>query len=331
MTARVRIALEATRTETTLLRALALALLALGLAGVPAAAVPEAVTSVSCSTSNPGDDDLEVFGPLPFGLTADCDRLGTGYQANSHVQTDFGPGIPLVGIVHATASASSSGILTQASASSGGTVTYYFEIEEEAPSPFSPGAFPIYFEAKGEGSLSGGFDPDTGTSASASFTAIASMAGVEFGLRNVHSSETSFESFEDSTVLDLEPTSPSNPFYRVEVAVGCEASASGLSGTCQAVADPLIRFDQATFDAVHGSSSFELADYYRLGFSENLPVPEPAPALLLVMGALVLLGAGRLRLARDRTHCQAVEDSATWTPPFDGPEHEPDVTLRSCT
>ncbi|MDJ0790192.1 MAG: hypothetical protein QNK05_25640, partial [Myxococcota bacterium] len=225
MTAPARLAPVAPRGA----RALALLPLALVVISTIAAnAVPVAVTSVSCSATSSGDDS-KVFGPLPVGLFTACDRASIGRQASSDVQTDLGPGLPRAGAVIASANASSSSFLQAASASSGGTVSYYFEVVEEIPPPFAPVTFPIYFEARGEGTLSGGSDPDTFGSATASFTVQAGLpeAGISFGLRNVDSSETSFDSFDDNTVVDLAPNSASNPFYTVELFAGCQADASG--------------------------------------------------------------------------------------------------------
>jgi hypothetical protein len=60
-----------------------------------------------------------------------------------------------------------------------------------------------------------------------------------------------------------------------------------------ATIDPIVEFDQATFDSAMGSSTFLLADYYRFDVSPNVPaIPEP-PAMLLIGPGL--LGLARLR------------------------------------
>jgi len=62
---------------------------------------------------------------------------------------------------------------------------------------------------------------------------------------------------------------------------------------CQAVIDPIIAFDQATFDATMGANSFVLADFFEIGLSTNLPEPGTAP--LLALGLLGLASQGRRR------------------------------------
>jgi hypothetical protein len=57
------------------------------------------------------------------------------------------------------------------------------------------------------------------------------------------------------------------------------------SGKAGAAVDPVLRFDQAAFDARYGAESFSLSEYYSLKVSENLVAPEPARVRLSVTPA----------------------------------------------
>ena len=60
-------------------------------------------------------------------------------------------------------------------------------------------------------------------------------------------------------------------------------------GVCGAYADPIISLDQAAFDVMMGTETFNLADYYELVFS---PVPVPVPAAVWLFGSALLGLAG---------------------------------------
>lgn len=62
---------------------------------------------------------------------------------------------------------------------------------------------------------------------------------------------------------------------------------------CSAAADPTVEFDQASFDAQMGTSTFALNEYYEFAYSANLPVPEPETYAMMLAG-LGLLSARRV-------------------------------------
>jgi hypothetical protein len=81
--------------------------------------------------------------------------------------------------------------------------------------------------------------------------------------------------------------------YVVEALAQCDVSGPG---ECQAVTDPVFEFDQATFDAQMGASTFSLADYYGLEYSPNL-APEPSSAGLICAALLGVAYAVRRKHA----------------------------------
>ncbi len=65
------------------------------------------------------------------------------------------------------------------------------------------------------------------------------------------------------------------------------------NGSCEMTIDPVLSFDQAAFDALMGSSTFALDEYFAIRLSESLaPVPEPSVVSLMLAG-IALLGLHR--------------------------------------
>lgn len=79
---------------------------------------------------------------------------------------------------------------------------------------------------------------------------------------------------------------------KVTLAAICSAgalTASGMSASCTASADPFVGFDQAAFDAAMGGKTFNLSDAFRIVLSPGLEetgggVPEPAQWMLMIAG-----------------------------------------------
>lgn len=93
----------------------------------------------------------------------------------------------------------------------------------------------------------------------------------------------------------------SNHDYRVvlEAITTLRRVPTGYFAEAFAYADPLITFDQATFDATWGENSFPLADYYEIEHSPGIVfAPEPSTLLMAVVGIMCLLSQRALtRLA----------------------------------
>lgn len=94
-----------------------------------------------------------------------------------------------------------------------------------------------------------------------------------------------------------------NTAYTVDVAVAFESVASvGIDATpagwsdssdVTVMMDPAISFDQAAFNQMYGANAFNLADYYSIELSPNVPLSTTAPE----PSALLLPGIGLIGLA----------------------------------
>ncbi|MDJ0788800.1 MAG: hypothetical protein QNK05_18480 [Myxococcota bacterium] len=76
---------------------------------------------------------------------------------------------------------------------------------------------------------------------------------------------------------------------RIVIEATCGVVGSVVEGgttDCQSVIDPVIRFDQAAFDARMGADTFPLDEFFAIELSANLP--EPDPGMLLASGGLLL-------------------------------------------
>ena len=79
---------------------------------------------------------------------------------------------------------------------------------------------------------------------------------------------------------------------------------------CVAVLDPIFELDQARFDALAGSSTFPLDEYFVLRYSPNLPISQPILVPTLSPGAAVIFLCGALLV----TGWAALRNgSRTWT------------------
>ena len=110
----------------------------------------------------------------------------------------------------------------------------------------------------------------------------------------------------DTVWPPVDPTDPTLPLsdysgetliadsaiYRVHAEAWCNVYVKVefvTQGVCGAYADPIISLDQAAFDVMMGTETFNLADYYELVFS---PVPVPVPAAVWLFGSALLGLAG---------------------------------------
>ncbi len=286
-------------------------------------AAPLATTEIYYTCA--GHDPVSV-GPLPLGLEQNC--LGSGsftayshdfrYDAAASINTGINGAIN--GVISATASASEDGyseayygFTGAVGARAEGFVNFYFTQEKIKPTPWNPPRLPIYFEARGEGfATSSRNEPQFG---GANFQVIAQLflsdfPVDEFAIARGTSGGTARDSFDSSVYLWLEPNDPVlNPYYSGRLLARCGVAAAATfyvnflenggydvhispdTAECGASVDPILRFDQAAFDAEYGAESFPLDEYYILDISENV-VPLPAAGWLMATGFATLIGRG---------------------------------------
>jgi hypothetical protein len=255
--------------------------------GVSAAveAAPLAISTTSTGCGRSSTDNQTTIGPLTVAGQDSCDFSESDpegfFVVSSNVLTGFGPEI-----VDTAASASATGTDDEApvgsyvggGAEAGGTVTYFFTVEEirTPPETFVP---MVYFEVTGSATLQGFATGPGDFNYEGNAGAMATLPdGTQWVIQGEISDQTSSswsDEIAQSINLDLSPNDLANPFYQVSIAAGCYVAAwTGATYTswaeCQAVVNPTIRFNQEAFDAQHGSDSFQLSEYYALSFSENL-------------------------------------------------------------
>jgi hypothetical protein len=260
-------------------------------------------------------DDRDFVGPLPYGLSLSCDLSGSApqgsygtatWKAVAHVNAGLGSRASGIGVVDVQASANAVNDNAESEAGAGGLIEYALQITASANAPFLPDTVPIRFVAHGEVHATG-----SGEWYTASFWAFADLAvpgfpKAQFRIpdREIYNFDQYDEAFSDAVTLQV----PVGQIVSGRVNGGCTVKTVGAVQTvpvilplrsdaeCRLAVDPLVTLDQQAFDAAYGSNSFALADYYALNLSPNVPVPEPATALLWLTGFAVV---GR-RAARRR-------------------------------
>lgn len=275
-------------------------IIAIGASTSIADTLPPATSTVSVGG---GIGGFKTKGPLPSGLNDSYDQSSAGGTVDtptyvhevSSVQTSIGPGMPLVGSVDANAAATASGPYVSGRAGAGGSVIFYFHVTQIKVPTLEPLTLPVYFEANGEGSVADGYG---------SYNVFAQTdGGANFHIQNegyapIH------DSFDKATTLDLAPE------HSYQVFLGATADAFAPAGTtpnwsshAEAIAavDPIIRLDQAAFDARYGSNSFPLVDYYQIRFSPN--VPEPSTIAFVGTGLVGLIVLSMSATTRGNRKC----------------------------
>jgi len=269
------------------------------------------------------------FGPTPTDLNGGYDYRTSDYLGNQTrtqigISTSLGQGIPQVGLINITGSAySSGGNLYGAGANAHGGLTFYFtpiQIKDlpDANINVSDLILDIYFQANATIEISG-----TGRSGGYGFAQVNLQGYNNTELINWSVDETAGstnwgESYSASDGFNRYTTieaTLNTIYYGVMQASGSLTAAGcgpyncpGASGSTMAGSsslfvniDPIIRFNQAAFDARYGANSFNLEEYFRIDFSSNIPaqpVPVPSSIFLIAPSLVGLIGFLRKRLNR---------------------------------
>ncbi|MGB5421072.1 MAG: hypothetical protein WBN03_02875 [Desulfobacterales bacterium] len=264
-----------------------------------AEAVEPATTQVSklCEVQAGGYDlDQYSSGVQQYEQAISCNLSVADASSEGNASAGFGPGIPQIGLVKANAQLDTyNGI---AKANFAASVQYYFEIQQIKVVPVTPPALlPVLFSARGEGySQRVGY----GFSQSLGVVYISGFYIERFEFEAYVVDEVAYDpideeylegGFNDTKSLNLSPNYP----YSVSMSASCSLWAGPVgqnadaSVRCSAQVDPFIAFDQSAFDAMMGSQTFSLKDYYKFVFSGNLPSPPSPPSKTMPWIPLLLL------------------------------------------
>jgi hypothetical protein len=261
-----------------------------------AQALPNALATASVQAGNSTTDNQQSVGPVTMPLTLSSGKQENSwisggqlswYSADSHVDVGFGSG----GNIQADAAVAVGG-WSQAWASAGGGLDYSVTLRKTGTTDFDPGIIPISFGASGSGEVTGAWGR---------FNADACVVGAVSGSCNAfhiqYEGSADSRSFSDMVTYDIRRDSltATTYSYRVTLAATASAFAGTATGTEESsvsvMVDPIMGFDQAAFDTMYGTLSFQLSDYYTMEFSPNLTaaIPEPETYAMLLAG-LGLLG-----------------------------------------
>ena len=252
-----------------ILPATTIGLFVLGISVAYAQTLPQATSYIYTQAGPSSSSNAVSFNDVIEDKAYDNYHVGAGYTADGEISVSFGTNAPVA--ITGQAFATTSQLYAKAYATAGANLRFYFRIVQVGNPPWQPLSIPILFEASGRGEVSRGYGIFDATAfvgyVPAGFPSNLFKITWEGGPHNA--------SFGQPVTLDL----PINDQYLVllaaTAAAGSAFTLNNESNVSVRIDDPIISFDQATFDARYGSTSFPLSDYYRLEFSSNVNLNPP--------------------------------------------------------
>ena len=245
-------------------------MLVLGISFAHAQTVPPAISYVYTQAGRSSNANAVSFNS-EVDVVYENSQGDASYAADSKISVSFGTNAPVA--ITGQAFATTGQLYAQAFASAGANLRFYFRVVQVGNPPWQPSFIPILFEASGHGEVLRGY----GMFDASAFVGYV-PAGFPSNLFKIHwEGGPHNASFGQPVTLDL----PINDQYQVLLgATAVASSAFNLTNESNVLVyvDPIIRFDQDTFNARYPQNSFSLSDYYTLEVSSNLSMNRPPVA-----------------------------------------------------
>jgi K319-like protein len=239
----------------------------LGISVAHAQTLPQATSYISTQAGPSSTSNAVSFNDVIADNSYDNFQAGSGYTADGKISVSFGTNAPVA--ITGQAFTTTSQLYAQAYATAGANLRFYFRVVQVGNPPWQPPSIPTLFEASGRGEVLRGYGRFDATAV------VPDYQGFPSNLFKINwEGHSNIASFGQPVTLDL----PINNQYLVLLGATAFAySAFNLDkeSNVYVYVDPIISFDQATFNARYPQSSFPLSDYYRLEFSSNLNLNPP--------------------------------------------------------
>ena len=266
-----------------------------------ASVLPQSTGKLITSTRS-GRDELTLTGEDNVIATLEADHAESSEDASLNATVSAlisGGASPLdTPFVSAQAAGNASGPITRSAQLASAQIWYSAGLIQEAEPPRDD-PIPIKILFKGSVSQSGGGSAWAEAHIGLRFPNTSSVFPTQvFNIRRSAGDPAEPFEIEDSVTRWLRLGSTFDFYLEAGAAVAMSGEGPFPStSSAQAVADPILRFDQEAFDQLNldnGRPTFNLAHYYSFELSEGVNgngIPEPTTAVLLLLG----IAAGAVR------------------------------------